>query len=554
MQRTVAAALPTTPKPSSTLPTPSPAAITPTRPPATPSPLPATAGPTAVSPRSPTAATASKAVIAPCILSFSAGPSKVNPGDRVTLTWQATGEEAHIVHDEEWGSLSTDSIDIPLSGTTTVTVDPALRRTRITYFLYVRSRGESVSTSATVWLTCPEQWFFPYPPQGCPRPAKRTTVVAQYFERGMMLWSSAEKRIYFLEAAQGPLSQSFTYSFADDLWREGMPESDPNIVPPQGLYQPVRGFGLVWRTKKDSFNRSLRDKLGWATDREFTVGEGYVQEWAHGKQLDSYITGPNNTVIELPSMGSARTVPTPTPGPSPTRLPDAHIAAPQCPTPAPTAPGGDSQITLDQTLAEKVLVRTLLAPESGPDPYPAYTELTFWGYVNWDYPKMAIYPAEEYQRRSSRFREGLPGLTKLLAGPVSAAAIKELKLPFLPDAYKFILQPKRLEFQNGSGVLFLSQYVGVTEMITNPIYYAFIGLTSDSRYCVYAVFPVDMPFSPQELAEIEAIEKKDYGAERTKAAQAFDQRMQDKIAGLAAEGFTPSLTKLDAMLQSLRVQ
>ena len=40
-------------------------------------------------------------------------------------------------------------------------------------------------------------------------------------------------------------------------------ESDPSIVPPWGYYQPLRGFGKVWRE-----NPSVRGSLSWATEQE----------------------------------------------------------------------------------------------------------------------------------------------------------------------------------------------------------------------------------------------------------------------------------------------
>jgi hypothetical protein len=43
-------------------------------------------------------------------------------------------------------------------------------------------------------------------------------------------------------------------------------ESDPSIVPPEGYYQPVRGFGKLWREE-------LRSALGWALapERSYTA-------------------------------------------------------------------------------------------------------------------------------------------------------------------------------------------------------------------------------------------------------------------------------------------
>jgi hypothetical protein len=45
----------------------------------------------------------------------------------------------------------------------------------------------------------------------------------------------------------------------EDTWSEDLPESDPEIVVPDGMFQPIRGFGKVWRE-----NPEVRERLGWA--------------------------------------------------------------------------------------------------------------------------------------------------------------------------------------------------------------------------------------------------------------------------------------------------
>jgi hypothetical protein len=55
-----------------------------------------------------------------------------------------------------------------------------------------------------------------------------------------------------------------------DTWTESEPDRDPSIVPPAGLYQPIRGFGKLWRT-----NAAVRDRLGWATAPE----QGFHTLW-----------------------------------------------------------------------------------------------------------------------------------------------------------------------------------------------------------------------------------------------------------------------------------
>ena len=55
-----------------------------------------------------------------------------------------------------------------------------------------------------------------------------------------------------------------------DTWATGQPESDPNLIPPTHMQQPIRGFGTLWRE-----NPQIRERLGWATDQEY----GYPGQW-----------------------------------------------------------------------------------------------------------------------------------------------------------------------------------------------------------------------------------------------------------------------------------
>ena len=92
-----------------------------------------------------------------------------------------------------------------------------------------------------------------------------------------------------------------------------MPEEDPDIIPPEGYYEPVRGFGKVWREE-----RGVREHLGWATGKAFVVGEGAYQYRLAGKYSHPYITGPDGAVYVLPPEDSEWyiwTGPTPTPTP-----------------------------------------------------------------------------------------------------------------------------------------------------------------------------------------------------------------------------------------------
>ncbi len=87
---------------------------------------------------------------------------------------------------------------------------------------------------------------------GLPREEAATTQAAiQAFEHGFMIWRGDTKQIYALH-------DGGSLAYYNDTWDESQPADDPTRVPPEGLYQPVRGFGLLWRTQ------AAVAELGWA--------------------------------------------------------------------------------------------------------------------------------------------------------------------------------------------------------------------------------------------------------------------------------------------------
>jgi hypothetical protein len=105
---------------------------------------------------------------------------------------------------------------------------------------------------------------------GCPLgEAIITSMAWQPFERGAMLWRADLNLIYIL----GPDGR---WRSTGDTWREGDPDSDPNLAAPDGLHQPVRGFGLAWRERP-----GVRDMLGWGVAEEQGF-QALLQEFSGG--------------------------------------------------------------------------------------------------------------------------------------------------------------------------------------------------------------------------------------------------------------------------------
>ena len=129
----------------------------------------------------------------------------------------------------------------------------------------------------------------------------RAGVIEQSFENGFMFWvghttqerctdqhaftaSSGEIWVAILDKS-GKTGQWLI--FVDD-WQEGVdPVTDLSLTPPgEGLSQPVRGFGKVWRTKLDD---QQRKNLGWATGDELPFTTDYTYQSASFKNAQGEV-------------------------------------------------------------------------------------------------------------------------------------------------------------------------------------------------------------------------------------------------------------------------
>ncbi len=232
-------------------------------------PRPTAAAVTALPTRVPPSATSALA-----ILSFTVDVEDIATGKRLTFTWETTGASnvGIISGSSPYTPRTVVSWSGPPRGTLTVELeDTSYRNPGMTLLAY-NDAGDSVIGSQTVHIEWPckyEYFFLSTPPTTalCPANAPVVTVAAeQPFEHGRMIWLkeihlinlSYTNVIFVLYDDQSPHLNRF-----EDQWTPAEPENDPAIVPPTGLYQPVRGFGKLWRE-----NEGVRNRLGWALARE----------------------------------------------------------------------------------------------------------------------------------------------------------------------------------------------------------------------------------------------------------------------------------------------
>ena len=246
------------------------------------------------------------ATVTVAIVSFAAAPPEIDPGQDIKLSWQATGGALVLYRLNVLGQPMPEADGLPLAGSLTVATDPSLRG-KVTFVLAALdpSGGSQwlANATASVSVRCPDTWYFANGPATCPAaPAVAGQAVVERFERGTMIWFGPDRAIYILYSDPNPP----TWSKRVDEFVEGQPESDPSLVPPAGLYQPIRGFGLVWRDQNGVEGTRLRDLLGWAKDKEsaFTSTLQCDSAWEVGKDTTCYLQGPGGEVIVLPAMGT----------------------------------------------------------------------------------------------------------------------------------------------------------------------------------------------------------------------------------------------------------
>lgn len=71
-------------------------------------------------------------------------------------------------------------------------------------------------------------------------------------------------------------------------------------TPPAGYYEPVSGFGLIWRNEVEGLDTNIRVALGWALEPEF--GFDTALQYTRSETYSSrgfYLRGPSGEVIVM---------------------------------------------------------------------------------------------------------------------------------------------------------------------------------------------------------------------------------------------------------------
>jgi hypothetical protein len=231
----------------------------------------------------------------PETVSFTVTPTSTFAlGQNLSISWQARSEIAEICGIIEVGP--TDCRAVPQSGKMTFVTSNA---SVVYYALALRATTGVRSTLSMIRVRlCADstQWFFDDGPPRCPQPVNSSRAAAQNFEHGTMIWLPKPDTLFALYDGS---EQTFEMLSAPYTFKPGAAQSNRVGGAPKDLFEPINGFGQLWRGEFVGPSPSVRQRLGWATAPEFNFDTTYQCLIAGTRLWSCYLRDPLGHVMWL---------------------------------------------------------------------------------------------------------------------------------------------------------------------------------------------------------------------------------------------------------------
>ena len=216
-------------------------------------------------------------------------------------------------------------------------------------------------------------------------------------------------------------------------------------------------------------------------------------------------------------------------------------------------------LVIPEELANDALTEMISAKTDGApwELVPEHLKIVLTGYQlqgKFHEPQIFVFRADEYAQVNPIAAEQIDRLKKILAG---SPPLKETlpTVPFFNAEMQIAANVQMITFQSGSGVRHLTQYAQYLAPINNnELIYQFAGLTADEQYYIAGILPISAPI----LAENEKPDAPvptdgvpiptDVGPN-----DGYYASITEKLVSLDSDSYTPSLSTLDALIQSILV-
>jgi hypothetical protein len=215
---------------------------------------------------------------------------------------------------------------------------------------------------------------------------------------------------------------------------------------------------------------------------------------------------------------------------------------------------------IPQGVAKDALSEIVPATDPNAAPWeiaPEHLEFTLTSYQLQDMfhqPKIFVYPAEAYAQAQPSVAENIQRIKNIAAG----APLSKNSTPSVPLFNAASLIASKLEvinFQSGSGVRFLTDYAQYRATINNhDLFYLFEGLTSDSKYYIIVILPINAPILAETDKPDAVIPAGGVPVPASGPTEAYYAEITDKLNALTGTDFKPALADLDALVKSIIVK
>jgi hypothetical protein len=213
---------------------------------------------------------------------------------------------------------------------------------------------------------------------------------------------------------------------------------------------------------------------------------------------------------------------------------------------------------LDPALASGFHCETI--PESSNPDDPAFalnpqtTRVTLDGYSigpRFHTPHIEIFSVQRFQQiLPDQANARIADLQALLAGaPPSKKALP--LLPVFNAAEMFKTKYAILDFQNGKGIRYLTQYAQAFYLVNNhDMFLSFQGMTADGAYWISIILPITHPSLPENGDNPPGNNWVDF---QNNADAYFSQKASD-LNAQPAGSFAPSIELIDSLIHSITIQ
>lgn len=196
------------------------------------------------------------------------------------------------------------------------------------------------------------------------------------------------------------------------------------------------------------------------------------------------------------------------------------------------------------------------------DVAPAHLQLTLQGYPSggsFHVPQFFVYPTQDYATQNPSAAESIKRLQDVLSNPGAQYTNDQLpRVPFLNAGQVFAAQEKIIQFNGGSGIRVVTQYAQDVSPINNGgLFYHFEGLTSDGKYYIVAILPIQLPTLPADNNPNSPVPSGGIAFPQNNASgtdfENYYKQVTDQINAAQPDQFSPTLALLDTLIQSISI-